>query len=420
MKKAEISSYKDNAIAGKWKAILANLADYLVTMVLTTLIYVFAASPILASLPTTSGLKSEIKTAQTALNQIASDTHLQLEDKNGKLIKTSEMANEFALTYAKTSYYLNEAPFPYEKEDGKAFESKAVTKSETFLEDNYENDPIGYYFYVFKSKEPDLAFYVYDGIDYSKKKDEFFFLNASGLGEDGYADFFIEKTTALPLYRQLSLDKAKLLVDYMIYKDKGKSSSDVYSKITSSFNKSQKFFASEVETSFRPYQTQNQKIQFSYRKLSSYYFIDFVAAYVIGFLINEFLLPIILKNKRTIGLFSFKLGYQTLDDRELGPKNLLSKGGARFLIQFSSIFLSSILFNMEAIFFVRYGSFFSFSLIILFSALLGIASLVSVLIGKKHQGFAELVSFTIVKDTQEFEAPIKTKEDNGSEKRTGI
>ncbi len=414
MEKNEISPYKDNAIAKKQKVVLANLADYLITMVLTTLIYIFAVSPIFSSLPATSNLKIEIKTAQISLNQIASNTHLQSNYQSGQLMKTSEMADEFALTYAKTSYYLNETQFPYKKNEEGAWINKTVQKNETFLEDNYGNDPIGYYFYLFKSKEPDLSFYVYDGIDYSDNKDEFFFLKASGFEEEGYKDFFTEATTTLPIYRQLSFDKAKLLVDYMIYNDRGNSSNEVYSKITSSFYKAQSFFANEVETSFTPYLTQNQKIQSLYRKLSFSYFMGFAGAYIIGYTINEFLMPFFLKSRRTLGLFSFKLGYQTPDDREPGIKNLLLKAGARFLIHFSSIFFSSILFNMQAIFFVRFGNFFSFSLVVLFSALLGIASLVYVLISKKNQGFAELTAFVIIKDTQEFEMPINSKEKNGN------
>lgn len=411
MKQKELSSYKDNAVASKGKIVLSNIADYLVTMLMTLFAYLLIASQIFSALPQVKTLKSSISSSQTSLKEIVNKTHLQTFKSGGnELYSVSEMADSFLLTYAKTSFYLNEEEFPYSTEEG--YVKKKVSEDETFLQKGYLKDPLGYYFYVYKEKEPELSSYVYDGKDYSTKKDNYFFLKASLFEKDVFTNYFEAKTNDISIYRQLSFSKATLLTDYLVYGEKGEAAKNVYRALSSSFQHAQNLFISEVETSLSSYVNENAIFLENYKKLNLGYLLSYFVSYCIAFPIVEFLFPLAFKKHRTMGIYFFKLGYSTSDDLELSGKNLFLKGLFRFFLQLSSIFLVSFFFSSQAIFFVKYGSFFSFFYVLLFSFLLDLVSLVMSLVSKRHQGVAEICSNIVIKDPLEFEGRVLEKEEN--------
>lgn len=409
MKQKELSPYKDNVIASKGKIVLSNLADYLVTMLLTLFLYFVVVSQIYTCLPQVKEMKSSLNDSQTSLRNIVSKTHLQTSKNGEELYSVSEMNNSFLLTYAKTSFYLNDEKFPYSTKNG--YEKKDVSVEETFFVKEYAKDPLAYYFYIYKQNEPELSSYIYDGKDYSSNKDEYFFLKASLFEKDIFDGYFETKSNELSSYRQLSFSKASLLTDYLVYGEKGDSAKKVYQTLSSSFQHAQSLFISEVESSLSSYVQENVKFLATYQNLNLGYVLSYFLSYCIAFPINEFLLPVFFKKKRTIGLFFFKLGYSTLDDLELGTKNILLKGLLRFFLQLSSIFFVSFFFSSQSIFFVKYGSFFSFFYVLLFSFLLDIVSIVMALVSKRHQGVAELSSNIVIKDPLEFEGRVQEKEE---------
>lgn len=411
MKQKELSSYKDNVIASKGKIVLSNIADYLVTMLMTLFAYLLIVSQIFSALPQIKTLKSSISSSQTSLKEIVSKTHLQTFKSGGEeLYSVSEMTDSFLLTYAKTSFYLNEEEFPYSTKEG--YVKKQVSKDETFLVKGYLKDPLGYYFYVYKEKEPELSSYVYDGKDYSTDKDDYFFLKASLFEKDVFVDYFENKTNDISFYRQLSLSKATLLADYLVYGEKGEAAKNVYRALFSSFQHAQSLFISEVETSLSSYVKENMNFLENYKKLNLGYILSYFVSFCIAFPIVEFLFPLAFKKHRTMGIYFFKLGYSTSDDLELSGKNIFLKGFFRFFLQLSAIFLVSFFFSSQTIFFVKYGSFFSFFYVLLFTLLLDLVSLVMSFVSKRHQGVAEICSDIVIKDPLEFEGRVSEKEEN--------
>ncbi len=411
MKQKELSSYKDNAIASKGKIILSNIADYLVTMLLTLFAYMLIFSQIFSAVPQTKNLKSSIFSSQTSLKEIVAKTHLQTFKSGGEeLYSVSEMTDSFLLTYAKTSFYLNEREFPYSTHEG--YVNKKVSEEDTFLAKGYWKDPLGYYFFVYKEGEPELSSYVYDGKDYSSEKDEYFYLKASLFEKNVFDDYFEIKTNDLPLYRQLSLSKATLLADYLVYGEKGESAKNVYRALSSSFQHAQGLFISEVENSLSSYVKENAIFLESYKKLNLGYILSYFLSFCFAFAVAEFLLPLLFKKHRTTGIYFFKLGYSTSDDLELRGKNIFLKGLFRFFLQFSGIFFASFFFSSQAIYFVKYGSFFTFFYVLLLSFLLDFLSLTLSAFSKRHQGVAEICSDILIKNPLEFEMKVNEKDEN--------
>ncbi len=418
MKNKELSPYKDNVIASRGKIVLMNVADYLVTMIMTFLTYIIMLSTIFSSLPSTKANKEAIVNSQTNLRQIVGETHLQgLKSGGNELYSIDEMSESFLLTYAKTSYFLNDEEFPYKANDGYA--KKNVTKEETFLEKEYLKDPLGYYFYFYKPNQETLNSYIYDGIDYSANKDDYFFLKASMFEKDAFENYFEKKTEDISIYRQLTLDKATLLSDYLVYGERGDDAKKVYQALSSSFKNAQNIFVNEVESLLPSYVAEYSVFLAKYQELNLDYIISYFIAYCFSFLISEFVMPLFLKKNRTIGVFFFKLVYQNIDDTELGISNLIRKGAIRFLLQLSCLFLVAAISSSQGIYFIKFGSFFTFFYVLIFSFILDIISIVMTLITHTHQGAAELISGIIVKDPSSFDKRIKEKgmDDDGKTKQ---
>ena len=415
MKELEVSSYKDNVIASKGKVVLANLADYLVTLVLTLLLYFVAITPIFSSLNIVSSYKNDVNASQTSLKEIVNETHLQTFKGDGKTLKsTDEVANEYLETYAKTSFFVNDEKYPYKDEKGN-ITAKDVNKDETFLAPSFLNDPLAYYFFVYKQNEESLSSYVYEGKDYKDDKESAFFETISLFNKKGFDNLFVKKSDEISIYRQIDIEKARYLSDYLVYGQSSSSSKEVVSLLTSSFNNAENIFISEVENNLPRYIEINNRFLSAYQALNTGYVLCYFIAFIVAFPITEFLLPLFIKKHRTLGVYCFKLGYSRLDDMEPKTKNLLLKGLVRFFIQLSCVFIGSFFFNTQSIFFLSYNGF-SFLYIIIFSLLLGISSIIFTLCNKRHQGFAELASFVILKDPSEFESRVQEKgEENGKQ-----
>ncbi len=411
MKNKELSEYKDNVIASKGKIVLMNIADYLVTMIATFLVYITFISVIFSSLSSTKENKQAIIDSQMSLRQIVGETHLQgLKSGGYELYSVDEMSDSFLFTYAKTSYFLNDKEFPYKTDNGYA--KKYVSKEETFLQKEYAKDPIGYYFYLYKPSQESLNSYVYNGIDYSSDKDEFFFLKASLFEKAAFDNYFEKKSDDISIYRQLTLDKATLLSDYLVYGETGEDAKKVYQALSSSFKNAQNIFIKEVESFLPSYISEYSLFLAKYQELNLGYIVSYFIAYCISFTICEFVFPLFLKKRRTIGVFFFKLGYQNADDTEVGASNILRKAILRFFLQLSCLFFVAAISSSQGIFFIKFGSFFTFFYVLMFSCALDIVSVCMTFFSRTHQGIAELSSSILVKDPSSFESKIKEREEN--------
>lgn len=408
MKEKELSAHKDNLIAKKGAVCLANIADYLISMVLTFFLYVAIALPIMSSLSSVKEIKQEITTYQSSLKLLVAETHLQAYDANSSTLNSIEdMAEDFLYAYAKTSYYLNNEKFPHKSNNGQ-ISIKEVDINQTFLADYYYNDPSAYYFFIYKAQEASLSSYVYDSIDYSTKKEEFFYEIKSMLNADSFDGYFTKISDELSIYRQLDIEKARLLTDYLVYGDSSDSTKTVANLLTSSFAKAESFFIEEVENNLPSYIETNTKFKNSYAKYNAIYVLCITLSFVLAFSIEEFIIPLFFKGN-TLGLYSFKLAYCRLDDLKPNALNYLGKGVARFFMHLSGILLASFLLSNQSIFFLSYNGF-AFVYVILFSFALGIGSLITTLISKRHQGLGEIAGFLIVKDKREFEMRIQGKD----------
>ena len=396
-----VSKYKNYVIAPKKKVYLANIADYLLTFILTFLLFAVAGSPILSALPITKDSYTVLANHVDTLYTIIDDTHLQSYEKvSGTLSNLNLDGKEYAKTLSKTSYYVLGLKYPVKQSDG-SYAEVDVPLSETFLAD-LENHPLdrpGYYFHNFKATCSCIDNYVYDGVDYREKKDEYLYQKAFGYT----VDWFTKTNADLPLWQQLNEERAKALTAYLVYDDSATVAPyETYKEVLRGYKEAINRFIAEVETTYQPMLQEMTLFDAALKTYDGVIIADYHLCYLVAILVLELVLPLILKEGRTIGARAMKMGYST--DEEATPAwwHFLIKGAMRFAIHYSGLFFCMMLTSSYSLAFVSFG-WFNFFIPIVASSLLGAASLVMVGVRKNSQGIAETAARLLPKDATQLE-----------------
>lgn len=396
-----VSRYKNYVTASKKKVYLANIADYLLTFILTFLLFAVAGSPILGALPVTQNSYAVLSEHVKTLYEMIDDTHLQTYDsEKGTLSNLNLDGRDYATTLAKTSYYVLDLGYPKKQDDGTYLDIK-VDVSETFLGDRvaYPLDAPSYYFLSFKAREASLNNYVYDGTDYASIKDEYLYKKAFGYADD----WFAKTSEELPLWQQLNKDRAMALTAYLVYDDSATVAPyETYKEVLRGYKAAINTFVAEVEKNYAPMLKEVERFNAALREYDGIILVDYNLCFLAAILILEVVLPLCLRQGRTIGMRAIKVAYAT--DEEMTPSfwRYLIKVLMRVLLHYSSLFFCLMITSSYSIAFVSFG-WFSLAIPLIISGLLGIGSLVMIAVRKSNQGLAEFAARLETKDTTQME-----------------
>lgn len=412
MKKSkEISSYKNFVVASKSKTVWSIVLDFLFTLVLSMLIYMIAVSPIHSSFPSSKQRQTEIASLYDELCLTVGESRLQDYDVSTKsLVDTDTMAASFLTSLAKTSYYINGVDYP----KGLGGSAEAVNKEDTFLFNplssdglqSFPNDGISFYYFSFKNMvgNESISSYVYSDVDYKGKESDYLFLKAYRYEATAFDGYFANKESSLPLYQQLEINKAKALVDVLVFNDTGSEARTVYDNLRNSYFTCLNLFTEELESTYTPFVEKYNQHQALTRSHYIETFGGMMIAYTLSFLILELIVPLFLKGKKTIGIKAFSLVYCGSDEMEPSILAYALQRVIRFLIQFLSLAFVLYTFNGIGLLVVDLGGGFTLGYLFLASLLLGITSLVTSLFTTNHQPFPEFLSRIEIRDTQVMEA----------------
>ena len=403
-----LSKYKNYVTASRKSVFLANFADYLLSFILTFILFSIAGSPIFGALPSTQHNLSEASLHVKRYYKIVDDTRLQRYDEaNNSLSSVDDDAKRYIVSLTKTSFYLNDEPYPYEDGSG-GYIDKAVPFEETLLFDDagdYPNENLAYYFFTFKSNHPSIDFYSYDGVDYVSNKEEYLYQKAFGYS----VDLFESKREDVTIYRQLKKEKADLLMHYLVYGDGSDAPYQTYRSLAASYIKACNLFVDEVQTHYDAFIQENADFDRVIAEYDLGLMIDLSICYFASILILEGVLPLFLKEGRTIGARALKCSYATKADLTPHPIRFFIKSSARLVLYYSSIFFILIILGSTSMAFISYG-WFSFSILFVATGLLAIGSLVLEMIFSSRQGIPELLSGLVLKDTTQMEAGVPLEE----------
>ncbi len=402
------SPFKNYKTASSKKVFLGALCDYGFIFILTMLVFSFIALPVFSALPLTKENKAAIKEETIALKETVSESRLQPYDsESGELSTLTALAKEYVLCLTKTSYFLNDEPFPINDT-----EKEAVNKDETFLKDDiYSNDRISYYYYVFKAEHASLNSYVYDSIDYKDKKEDYLYLSAFNYQKSDYSSFFSEKTPDLPKYQQLEISKAKIVAEYLVYGDTGGLSS--YISLQKAYLSASDVFIKEVENKYEPYLEHEAIFERVYQRYSLSYILSTIVAYLFSLALYE-LFPLVSKRKTTLGYHLHKLAYSSESNTVPSFWRYFLKSVLRMIVYCSIPLLLLFFFSQSGLLFVSFG-YFRFIMLVAFSFALLLLSIILIFSKENHQPIEEFCARLVIVDTQELEDAVPLEERKAAE-----
>jgi len=376
--------------ASKGKAFLTNLADYLIAALLTFFFFIAIAYPIVSVLPSSKEGYSAAQTFVSQSNECLLSSRLVERKEDGSDFKSEEeQSRDYLYALVRTSYFNRSKASPIDRQS-------IPSKDETFFsEDPYRNDPLGYYFFVFKENEPSLNSYVYDGTDVQNRKEEWFYQTAFGYSS---LENFESYDDSLSVYLQLKPALADDLMDYWAYGESASSNgAALYRDLQSHHLKALHRFQKEIEEKYVPYLSLVEKTKSAYQNLMRNTLVGLLLAYGMAFAVAEWIFPLFFKNHRTIAAKMMHVGYCRLDGSVMNAHNVMMKGLIRFLLYFSGIALSLAFANLWILFVYDFGGFSLYPFVFL-SLALGLISIVFMLATKSHQGLAELFGGVLMKD----------------------
>lgn len=411
MKQRLLSPYKNHQEATPGKAFLGALCDYAIVFILTMLLFMSVGLPVFSALPSVNNNKDIVSKETTALKETVAETGLQpIDPVSGSSISLNDLAKNYIATLAKTSYYLYDEPYPIDN-----VHAEAVKEEDTFFASDYKNDPISYYYYVYKSSHESLNNYIYDSVDYRSDKAEYLYKIAFGYKNDEYASFFHQLSEDLHLYQQLSLLKAKNVAAYLVYADNG--GLDTYISLQKAYLSASNVFINEVETRYEPYLEHKASFLKAYEEYSFGYVLSPIAAYVFSFILLE-LFPLISKRDSTFGYHFTKLAY--IDNEEGTIPRLhqyLKKSALRFFSFLSIPFVLLFFFSQGGLLFVSYFGYFRFVYLLLVSLLLSILSIIVTFVSSSHVPLEEKWGGISIVDTTQIESGVPLEERKESDGR---
>ena len=422
-----VGKYKNNILAKKSKVFLSSLLDYFLVVITTFIIFVAVANPICTALPFFNNNLDNLSNITTNLYKIVSETRLQAYDEETNSLKDISIdSNAYVEALVKTSFFVYNEPYPltFNEETGQyIFENIEVL--DTFYQKSYNNisfphDNLSYYYFDFKESNDSLNSYIYDDKDYQNNKSDFLYKEVLDLNNPSLNNYFLtsteydlleEKYKEIDRYQILNLDAAKMLMSYIVYKDRGEEITALYTNLNTAYQNAVQFFIDEVENNYSPYLEKLSDFNNSYNTYVISYIISLSLSYLLSYLIFIVIIPIFLKDHKTLSFKIMKLGICRYDEFEPAILNYVINKIFIFVLYFNGVFFSLLFMNLLPISsFNIYGSGFSYFQVILFSALLGILSYLFLIVSRNNQLLSLFGGNMVLKNTEEFENNISATE----------
>ncbi len=410
-----VSKYKNNVLAKRSKVFLSSLLDYFLIVIVSFMLFIIVTNPVISVLPSFKENINNLNDTTLKLYQIVSETRLQtFDEEHNSFISIDNDARKYVTTLLKTSLYVRGMDLPSINQ-----EEEQIDIKDTFLNtdnNNYPNDNLGYYFYTFKSNNESLNNYVYSDIDYSNNKEDYLYLEALDFDNELFNDYFISKEefnnlnidndfkSSLNRFNILSEDYQSYLISYLIYNEVNESLVSIYNNLATSYKNAIQIFINEVETNFTPYLETNDSFNYYYNYYVLTYIIALLITYLITFIVFIIIIPLGIKDNRTIGLKVLKLGICRSDELEPNLFNIVIKDILLFILYFNSILFTLFFVNLLPIsVFPLFNSHFSLIQVVIFSLLLLILSYIYLIFSKNHQVLSLLSGNLVIKNSEEFE-----------------
>lgn len=285
------------------------------------------------------------------------------------------------------------------------------------LENDSSFDPTLYSAYTAMDKENDNCYYyfvTYKSLNIDSYKEEY----QTNYGKDYYLSLFKQFVNNDDIfedgdYPYLTIETSKKLDEYFrnsnFYEGK-----NIYSKLFSAYKSVLDIGIKDLENGYKPYIENLDKYNDISKSIYLIKTLELFIGYLLSIAICYLLLPIILKDGRTISLRVFKLGVTNFKHERLSWYNYLLKYLATLLFSTPLMAITGIIFygidsGFNLIIIPLFLNFTLLSMALYTLIIWTISYALVAFLNNTHQSLSELISLEIVKDSREFKA-VEVKE----------
>ena len=397
MQKQE-SVYKNNTVVKPTKKILPYLLDYLLNLVLTIILYTFI-NLITSSFSFFTDIQNNASNVQTQLYEIVNNSGLSYQGDDGYLISTEDRIEQLIKEEMLYVFILNN--------DTNRSSSSFYNGCEALdLEDRTHTNPIYYYYINYKAENLNL---------YEENKEAYgyeYYINTV-IDLDKYSDYF-----DLNVYVE---NTSYPIIKYDIAQDIHQSFYGEYTPGTTAYNEIYNLYFYALNDAMDD--LINNNTLYSTLNLEYYDYVEdmlnirgncLLLAFLLSTSIIYLLMPILLKEGRTIGLRAFRLVTHDINGYKPNIINNLIRYGISLFSSFSILLISIFLiFTTEGMYFFSINLL-GFINIFIVSIVSFIFSLISfaftIIMRSTHQNIEEVLSMMVVVNLEEYSIDINNKD----------
>ncbi len=395
------SVYKNNTVTKPSKKILPYLLDYLLNLILTMVLYIFI-NLIASSMPLFKNIQTNASNVQTQLYEIVNSSGLTYQGDDGYLISTDTRIEQLIKEEMIYVFELND--------DSSKLSSATYSGYQALnLEDRTHTNPIYYYYTNYKANNLDLY------LDDSKNTYGYEYYINTIVDLNEYSDYFeldvYEEDTLYPIIKyEIAEDIHQYLLD------------GIYLYGETAYNTIYNLYFYALNDAMDDLINNNS----SYVSLNEEYY-DYVydmlnirgncllISYFLSTSIIYLLMPILLKEGRTIGLRAFRLITHDIKGNKINIINNLIRYGISIFSSFSLLIISLFfIFTTEGMYFfsINLLGFINIFILGIVSFIFSLISYTFTIIMKStNQNIEELLSMMVVVNLDEMKIDIEKKEE---------
>ncbi|MCI1735581.1 MAG: RDD family protein [Bacilli bacterium] len=415
--KTSPSEYRDYKIADLKTKMKAAVADFSVFFCLCLVFFGGIFLPLGDYFPFIAQAKSHYQQDSETILSFVSDTRLQKTAEDGKSLVPVETGFTKAITrLIRTTYYYHQndssEPLLYTELDGQGTaQPVSLALADTLnATSDYSADDLSYYFLCYREQNKAImpVSYSIDNTDYSDNFYRFYYLGILGMQSSDQASYWetgLDFTKPLLQESLLTKQTAFQLHDYVMLNTTETGGKDIYAALLSVYSAAVSYGIKEIESSNSTYISLLKTFLADYASYKRNQTLPLTLSYLAVFLVYYLLLPLIFRHGQTLGMRVFHLTYETLDGGQPTVLHFLVRLAVLFLSELWVVALPPILLGQFSLLTVSLCSGVRYLYFIVFSALLGLASLLLFSLKKEHLFLADYASRLQLKDTTKYLPP---------------
>lgn len=419
-----VSKYKNNVIAKKTRIFISMALDFGLVFISSLLIFYLTLLGG-SKLPVSTQNVEKYNTVTVDAKKFINRTHLMHYDTETQMTREVAVdAKNYVVSLVKTSAYVFDIAYPVEKEDSTYDTTHKVSVEETFINeyDKHLLNNVVYFWAIYHLENLNDFTYGRDIKPIEKTPENIknivigTYENKFGyISKEGFKDNFVNEDVeeyqtykdTLPIYAVLNKENTQALINKLVYSDAtNETANTLYTDLVTCYKNGIQTGIDEVEKYSVAYKGFEKEFYSAYHALAMVGFVAYIIAYTVGYIAVLFIGRAMSGSYITLCQKTLNLALARSDEMSPKPVNIILYHVVNYFVYLASMALSLFFTGYIGVLnlpLVGPLNFFTFEI---FSLVLLVASIIILIITKKNQTLALLVSNMVVKDTRDFETAV--------------